>query len=105
MVKLIKNDIKSLPEKSVDVQENAMLLDDILKTELYWQNFDESFVELLDTKVRPLMKRHQTTFLCGCDHEVENKLLQLNMKLRNLINNCKKKIMLIQKLKTKKLNF
>lgn len=39
-----------------------MLLDDILKTELYWQNFDESFVELLDTKVRPLMKRHQTTF-------------------------------------------
>ena len=45
-----------------DVQENAMLLDDVLKTELYWQNFDESFVELLDTKVRPLMKRHQTTF-------------------------------------------
>ena len=61
-IELIKNDIKSLPQKSVDVQENAMLLDDILKTELYWQNFDESFVELLDTKVRPLMKRHQTTF-------------------------------------------
>ena len=61
-IELIKNDIKSLPQKSVDVQENVMLLDDILKTELYWQNFDESFVELLDTKIRPLMKRHQTTF-------------------------------------------
>lgn len=61
-IELIKNDIKSLPQKSVDVQENAMLLDDILKTELYWQNFDESFVELLDAKIRPLMKRHQTTF-------------------------------------------
>lgn len=61
-VEVIKNDIKSLPKKSVDVQENAMLLDDILKTELYWQNFDETFVGLLDKKIRPLMKRHQTTF-------------------------------------------
>lgn len=61
-IELIKNDIKSLPRKSVDVQENAMMLDDILKTDLYWQNFDENFVELLDKSVRPLMKRHQTTF-------------------------------------------
>ena len=61
-IELIKNDIKTLPPKSVDVQEKAMLLDDILKTEVYWQNFDECFVELLDKKVRPLMKRHQTTY-------------------------------------------
>ncbi len=61
-VELLKNDIASLPKKSVDVQENAMLLDDILKTELYWQNFDEDFIEVLDQKVRSLMKRHQTSF-------------------------------------------
>lgn len=58
----MKNDIKTLPKKSVDVQEHAMTLDNILKTELYWQNFDETFIELLDKEVRPLMKRHQTTF-------------------------------------------
>lgn len=61
-IELLKNDIKTLPKKSVDVQEHAMTLDNILKTELYWQNFDETFVELLDKEVRPLMKRHQTTF-------------------------------------------
>lgn len=61
-IELLKNDIKTLPKKSVDVQEYAMTLDNILKTELYWQNFDETFVELLDKEVRPLMKRHQTTF-------------------------------------------
>lgn len=61
-IELLKNDICSLPKKSVDVQEQAMLLDDILKTEKYWQAFDENFIELLDTKFRPLMKRHQTTY-------------------------------------------
>ncbi|MCD7879442.1 MAG: DEAD/DEAH box helicase family protein [Candidatus Gastranaerophilales bacterium] len=61
-IALLKNDIESLPKKSVDVQENAMLLDNILKTELYWQNFDEDFIEVLDKKVRPLMRRHQTSF-------------------------------------------
>lgn len=61
-IKSLKNDICSLPKKSVDVQEQAMLLDDILKTEKYWQDFNESFIELLDTKIRPLMKRHQTTY-------------------------------------------
>lgn len=58
-IELLKNDIKTLPKKSVDVQEHAMTLDNILKTELCWQNFDETFVELLDKEVRPLMKRHQ----------------------------------------------
>lgn len=62
-IKSLKNDICSLPKKSVDVQEQAMLLDDILKTEKYWQDFNESFIELLDTKIRPLMKRHQTTYV------------------------------------------
>ncbi len=61
-IELLKNDICSLPKKSVDVQEQAMLLDDILKTEKYWQDCNESFIELLDTKIRPLMKRHQTTY-------------------------------------------
>ena len=61
-VKLIKNDIKTLPEKSVDVMDKAMLINDVLTNELYWQNFDENFVDMLMKKIKPLMKRQKTSF-------------------------------------------
>lgn len=80
-----------------------MLLDDILKTELYWQNFDESFIELLDTKVRPLMKRHQTTF--AQDKAMQFEIITTQYEIAELDRQLQEKIMLIQKLKIKRLNF
>lgn len=61
-VKMLKNDIASLPKKSVDVQEHARQLDDILNNDYYWQNLDDDFINILDTVIRPLMKRHTTSF-------------------------------------------
>ena len=81
-IELLKNDICSLPKKSVDVQEKAMLLDDILKTEKFWQNFDESFVSILDSKVTPLMKRHQTTF--AQDRAMQFEILVTNYEIAQL---------------------
>lgn len=40
-----------------------MKLDEILKTDYYWQELSDEFLNVLDSVVRPLMKRHQTTFV------------------------------------------
>lgn len=61
-IELLKNDIKSLPPKSVDVMEKALMIDDVLKTDIYWQDFDDKFIEKLDKIIRPLMKRIQTNY-------------------------------------------
>lgn len=61
-IELIKTDIKTLPEKSVDVMDKARLINEVLTDELFWQNFDENFVEVLLTKIKPLMKRQKTSF-------------------------------------------
>ena len=78
-VELLKNDIKTLPKKSVDVQEHAMKLDEILKTDYYWQDLDDDFLHVLDTIVRPLMKRHQTTFSQDRAMQFEISVIQLEV--------------------------
>lgn len=102
-IEFIKNDIKSLPQKSVDVQENAMLIDYILKTELYWQNFNESFVELLDIKVRPLMKRHQTNY--AQDKAIKFEILIIQYEIAELDKKLQEKNNVDTKTQDKKINF
>lgn len=102
-VEFIKNDIKSLPKKSVEVQENAMLLDGILKTELYWQNFDENFVELLDKKIRPLMKRHQTSY--AQDKAMQFEILTIQYETAELDKQLQKKNNVDTKTQEKKIEF
>src|SRR5699024_2484226 len=85
-VEQLKNDIKTLPKKSVDVQEHAMKLDEILKTDYYWQDLDDDFLHVLDTIVRPLMKRHQTTFSQDRAMQFEINVIQLEvLELERLI--------------------
>lgn len=85
-VEQLKNDIKTLPKKSVDVQEHAMKLDEILKTEYYWQDLDYDFLHVLDAIVRPLMKRHQTSFIQDRAMQFEINVIQLEvLELERLI--------------------
>ena len=83
---LLKNDIATLPKKSVDVQEHAMKLDEILKTDYYWQELSDKFLNVLDSVVRPLMKRHQTTFVQDRAMQFEITVIQLEvLELERLI--------------------
>lgn len=94
-VQLLKSDIETLPKKSVDVMEKAMLLDDVLKTGLYWQNFDETFAEQLDNKIRPLMKRQKTSY------EID-KAIQFDINVTQLqIAELEKIILIEQNISTK----
>lgn len=85
-IELLKNDIATLPKKSVDVQEHAMKLDEILKTDYYWQELSDKFLNVLDSVVRPLMKRHQTTFVQDRAMQFEITVIQLEvLELERLI--------------------
>lgn len=85
-IELLKNDIATLPKKSVDVQEHAMKLDEILKTDYYWQELSDEFLSVLDSVVRPLMKRHQTTFVQDRAMQFEITVIQLEvLELERLI--------------------
>ena len=85
-IEQLKNDIKILPKKSVDVQEHALKLDEILKTDYYWQELSDEFLHVLDTTVRPLMKRHQTSFTQDKAMQFEINVIQLEvLELERLI--------------------
>lgn len=85
-VDLIKNDIKTLPEKSVDVMDKAILINEVLTNELFWQNFDEKFIELLLTKIKPLMKRQKSSFEADKSIQFDIQVTQLEfLQLQKLI--------------------
>lgn len=75
----LKNDISSLPQKSVDVMDKAALINEIMTTELFWQNFDNKFVSLLLHKIRPLMKRHRTGFEMDKALQFDIQIVQLQI--------------------------
>lgn len=54
IIKLIREDIDSLPEKSVEIRKNKKLIDS-LKPDKVWENIDKNLLDKLMKNIAPLM--------------------------------------------------
>ncbi len=54
IIKLIREDINSLPEKSVEIRKNKKLIDS-LKLDNVWENIDKNLIDKLMKNIAPLM--------------------------------------------------